>query len=114
MSKDDSRMWGGRFNEPTDAFVQAFTASVAFDRRLAHADIEGSLAHAKMLKHIGVLNSDELTAITYGLQQIRDEIDADRVMFAEHECKLTGASKPVDSIATHGHPIDCSVVLSCP
>lgn len=78
MSKDDSRMWGGRFNEPTDAFVQAFTASVAFDRRLAHADIEGSLAHAKMLKHIGVLSSDELTAITYGLQQVRDEIDADR------------------------------------
>jgi argininosuccinate lyase len=71
-------MWGGRFNEPTDAFVQAFTASVAFDRRLAHADIEGSLAHAKMLHHIGVLSSDELTAITYGLQQIRDEIDADR------------------------------------
>ena len=54
MSKDDSRMWGGRFNEPTDAFVQAFTASVAFDRRLAHADIEGSLAHAKMLKMVTV------------------------------------------------------------
>jgi len=78
MSKDDSRMWGGRFSEPTDEFVQSFTASVAFDRRLAHADIEGSLAHAKMLKHIGVLNSDELTAIEYGLQQIRDEIDAGR------------------------------------
>ena len=75
MSKDDTRMWGGRFNEPTDEFVQAFTASVAFDRRLAHADIEGSRAHAMMLKHIGVLSSDELTAIKYGLQQIREEID---------------------------------------
>src|SRR5210317_514007 len=75
MSKDDSRMWGGRFNEPTDEFVQAFTASVGFDRRLAYADIEGSRAHAMMLKHIGVLNSDELTAIKYGLQQIREEID---------------------------------------
>jgi argininosuccinate lyase len=69
-------MWGGRFNQPTDEFVQAFTASVGFDRRLAHADIEGSRAHAMMLKHIGVLSSDELTAIKYGLQQIRDEIDA--------------------------------------
>ncbi|MFZ9037683.1 MAG: argininosuccinate lyase [Gammaproteobacteria bacterium] len=78
MSKDDSRMWGGRFNEPTDEFVQAFTASVAFDRRLAHADIEGSRAHAMMLKHIGVLSSDELTAIKYGLQQIREEIDEGR------------------------------------
>ncbi|MCP4765870.1 MAG: argininosuccinate lyase [Gammaproteobacteria bacterium] len=76
MSKDDSRMWGGRFNEPTDEFVQSFTASVSFDRRLARADIEGSNAHAMMLKHIGVLNTDELTAIQYGLQQIRDEIDA--------------------------------------
>ena len=75
MSKDDSRMWGGRFDEPTDEFVQAFTASVGFDRRLAHVDIEGSCAHAMMLKHIGVLNSDEHTAIKNGLQQIRDEID---------------------------------------
>jgi argininosuccinate lyase len=69
-------MWGGRFNEPTDEFVQTFTASVSFDRRLAYADIEGSRAHAMMLKHIGALNSDELTAIKYGLQQIREEIDA--------------------------------------
>ncbi len=76
MSKDDSRMWGGRFNEPTDEFVQAFTASVGFDRRLAGADIEGSRAHAMMLKHIGVLDSDELNAIKGGLQQIRDEIDS--------------------------------------
>ena len=72
MSKDDTRMWGGRFNQPTDEFVQAFTASVGFDQRLAHADIEGSRAHAMMLKHIGVLSSDELTAIKYGLQQIRE------------------------------------------
>jgi argininosuccinate lyase len=55
--------------------VQAFTASVGFDHRLADADIEGSRAHAMMLKRIGVLNSDELTAIKYGLQQIREEID---------------------------------------
>jgi argininosuccinate lyase len=78
MSKDDSRMWGGRFSEPTDEFVQAFTASVGFDRRLAHADIEGSRAHAMMLKYIGVLDADELTAIEDGLQQIRDEIDTDK------------------------------------
>ena len=44
-----SKLWGGRFAEPTDAFVQRFTASEAFDRRLASQDIRGSLAHAKML-----------------------------------------------------------------
>jgi len=77
MSKKDTRMWGGRFNEPTDEFVQAFTASVNFDRRLAAADIEGSLAHAKMLARIGVLDGEELQSIEQGLGQIGDEIDAD-------------------------------------
>ncbi len=76
MSNKDTRMWGGRFNEPTDEFVQRFTASVGFDRRLAHADIAGSLAHAAMLAKIGVLTADELAAIEKGLEQIRGEIDA--------------------------------------
>ena len=67
-------MWGGRFNEPTDAFVEAFTASVSFDQRLALVDIQGSLAHAKMLHKIGILNNDELAAIESGMAQIRDEI----------------------------------------
>ena len=78
MSKKDSRMWGGRFNEPTDEFVQAFTASVSFDQRLAGADIDGSLAHAKMLQQIGVLETDELAQIESGLAQIRDEIEQGR------------------------------------
>ena len=82
MSKDDSRMWGGRFNEPTDEFVQTFTASVGFDHRLAHADIVGSRAHAMMLKHIGVLTADELTAIKHGLQQVREEIDAGKFIWS--------------------------------
>ncbi|MGD8348810.1 MAG: argininosuccinate lyase [Gammaproteobacteria bacterium] len=76
MSKKDSRMWGGRFNEPTDEFVQAFTASVSFDKRLAAVDIEGSLAHAKMLARVGVLDDGELKSIEQGLAQIGDEIDA--------------------------------------
>ncbi len=68
-------MWGGRFNEPTDAFVQAFTASVSFDQRMALVDIEGSLAHAKMLRRIEILNDEELTSIESGMAQITDEID---------------------------------------
>jgi len=70
----DDRMWGGRFQEPTDAFVQAFTASVDFDRRLAKVDIEGSLAHARMLQRIGVLDEDERLSIERGLAQISSEI----------------------------------------
>ena len=74
MSKKESSMWGGRFSEPTDEFVQAFTASVAFDQRLALADIAGSLAHAKMLQHVGVLTDAELQAIETGLDKISTEI----------------------------------------
>ncbi|HEY7775944.1 MAG TPA: argininosuccinate lyase, partial [Kineobactrum sp.] len=53
---DTSKLWGGRFNEPTDQFVQRFTASVEFDQRMAREDILGSLAHAEMLCSIGVLS----------------------------------------------------------
>ena len=77
MTKKDSRMWGGRFNEPTDAFVEAFTASIDFDQRLALVDIEGSLAHAKMLHKIGILNQEELAAIESGMIQIVDEVTGD-------------------------------------
>lgn len=68
-------MWSGRFNEPTDAFVEAFTASVSFDQRMAMADIQGSLAHANMLHRIGLLDDTEHADIENGLNQIRDEIN---------------------------------------
>ncbi len=67
-------MWSGRFNEPTDAFVEAFTASVSFDQRMALVDIEGSLAHAKTLHRIEVLSDEELAAIEKGMLQITEEI----------------------------------------
>ncbi|MCI0507027.1 MAG: argininosuccinate lyase [Gammaproteobacteria bacterium] len=67
--------WGGRFTEPTDAFVEAFTASVSFDQRLYAQDIAGSIAHARMLAKIGVLTSEEYEAIVEGLQAIKDEIE---------------------------------------
>jgi len=76
MSKEpDSRMWGGRFQEQTDAFVEAFTASVEFDQRLAKVDIQGSIAHAKMLHRIGILTATEFESIQQGLATIRDEIE---------------------------------------
>jgi argininosuccinate lyase len=72
--KDNDSLWGGRFNEATDSFVQRFTASVAFDQRLASQDIRGSLAHARMLTRAGVLGEDELTSIETGLDRIGAEI----------------------------------------
>lgn len=66
--------WGGRFQEATDAFVAQFTASVNFDKRLAEADILGSLAHAQMLVKQGILSAEDGTAIATGLNQVREEI----------------------------------------
>ncbi|WP_019528436.1 argininosuccinate lyase [Dasania marina] len=78
MSEQDPTIkpWGGRFSEPTDAFVERFTASVDFDQRLYHHDINGSLAHAKMLAKVGVLSEDEYQSIQTGLEEIRAEIVA--------------------------------------
>ena len=66
--------WGGRFQESTDAFVAAFTASVGFDQRLALEDIAGSRAHAAMLVKQGVLSEADGEAIARGLDAIADEI----------------------------------------
>ena len=68
--------WGGRFSEPTDAFVERFTASVTFDQRLYHHDINGSLAHAQMLTKVDVLTEEEYQQIETGLEEIRSEIEA--------------------------------------
>jgi argininosuccinate lyase len=69
------RTWSGRFAEPVADTVKRYTASVDFDRRLAQADIAGSLAHARMLAHAGVIAPEDLAAIERGLAQIRGEIE---------------------------------------
>ena len=80
--QNSPELWGGRFSEPTDAFVQRFTASEAFDRRLAVYDIAGSRAHADMLAFTGVLTADENAAIQQGLQDVLAEIEADRFIWS--------------------------------
>ncbi len=74
--KPADKLWGGRFNEPTDAFVEDFTASVGFDRRLYRQDIAGSIAHATMLARQGVLSEGDAAQIVAGLEGIRDAIEA--------------------------------------
>ena len=73
-SSDQNKLWGGRFSEPTDAFVEAFTASVQFDQRMYRQDIEGSRAHARMLNKVGVLSDDDLHSLLQGLDQVEEEI----------------------------------------
>ena len=74
MSSDSNTMWGGRFQEPTDAFVERFTASVQFDQRLYQQDIRGSIAHASMLAKVKVLSEDEAKQIIDGLNAIAEDI----------------------------------------
>jgi len=66
--------WSGRFGEPVSEVVRRYTASEHFDRRLADADIAGSLAHARMLAAVGVLTGDDLAAIERGMETIRGEV----------------------------------------
>ena len=74
--------WSGRFNEPVAERVKRFTASVGFDQRLARVDIDGSLAHARMLCHVGVLSGPDLADIERGLGQIRQDIDGGRFVWS--------------------------------
>ena len=66
--------WSALFSEPMSELVQRYTASVFFDKRLASADITGSLAHAEMLAAQGIISADDLAAIQKGMAQIREEI----------------------------------------
>jgi len=71
---NSEKLSSARFAQATDAFVEVFTASVDFDKRMAQQDIEGSIAHAKMLTHCGILTEAERDAIIQGLNQISTEI----------------------------------------
>jgi argininosuccinate lyase len=71
----DKKMWGGRFTEPTNELVEAFTESVSFDSRLYRQDIQGSIAHSKMLAEIGVLTAAEAESIETGLLAIQKQIE---------------------------------------
>jgi len=75
-SNQKAKLWGGRFSESTDAFVEAFTASIDFDQRLYQHDIAGSRAHAQMLQKVGILTKQEMQDIHQGLDEILAEIEA--------------------------------------
>ncbi len=73
MSKD--KLWGGRFTQPTDKFVEEFTASIDFDKRLYRQDIKGSIAHARMLGRQGIIAQADVDSIVGGLEEILVRIE---------------------------------------
>ena len=77
-----AKLWGGRFSKNTNELVDAFNASISFDKRLYHEDIRGSMAHAKMLAQCGIISQDDADAIVKGLQDILKDIEAGKFEFA--------------------------------
>ena len=66
--------WGGRFSAQPDALMQVFGESVSFDKRLAPYDLKGSLGHATMLAHVGLLSSEEFAEIKQGITELEEEV----------------------------------------
>ena len=79
--KKNEKLWGGRFQDAADPLMEAFTQSVSYDRLLAHFDIQGSKAHAAMLKAQKLLTEEEWQAIDKGLDEIAEEIDKGTFVF---------------------------------
>jgi argininosuccinate lyase len=75
------KLWGGRFEKTTDALVEDFHSSISFDQRLYKQDIQGSIAHARMLGEIGVLTSEEAEQIIEGLGEILSDIKEGKIEF---------------------------------
>lgn len=75
--------WDGRFSEPTDKAVEAFTASIDIDGRLYNYDIDGSIAHCKTLARAGVITEKEAMALTEGLEKVRGEISRGELEFCD-------------------------------
>jgi argininosuccinate lyase len=71
----DDKVWGGRFQEGLDEVLDRFNASIGFDRRLAAQDIEGSMAHCRMLAKQGILTEDEGARMVEALAEIRREME---------------------------------------
>ncbi len=67
--------WDGRFAEGTDTSVEAFTSSIQIDKRLYPYDIDGSVAHCRMLAHVGIITSEEASELVQGLGRIKRDLD---------------------------------------
>ncbi|MFP4225515.1 MAG: argininosuccinate lyase [Desulfobacterales bacterium] len=75
--------WDGRFSEPTDKAVERFSSSIDIDKRLYQHDINGSIAHCRMLGKCGILTADEAHAIIEGLEKVRAEIEQGQFEFTD-------------------------------
>jgi argininosuccinate lyase len=75
-SSSANQQWGGRFAEGPSAIMAAINASIGFDRKMWRQDIQGSLAHAAMLRHVGIISAEDEATIRGGLAKIAARIEA--------------------------------------
>ena len=81
QEKENTKLWGGRFDSPTSSIMERIGESISFDHRLFKHDIRGSIAHSKNLHRIGVLSEREMNSILSGLEQIEKEIEENKLPF---------------------------------
>ena len=77
-----AQLWGGRFTKETDQLVYNFNASLSFDKKLYRQDIQGSMAHVKMLAKQGILTEQEKDEILEGLTGILQDIEEKKLEFS--------------------------------
>ena len=82
-NKTQHSLWGGRYAEGPGAIMREINASIGFDRKMWRQDIRGSLAHAAMLAHVGIISAEDEAAIRQGLTEIGTEIEAGNFAFSE-------------------------------
>ena len=81
-TEEHYEIWAGRFQKETDTLVNDFNSSIGFDARLYRQDIQGSIAHARMLGQQGIIEAHEAEKIVEGLEAILADIEADKVEFS--------------------------------
>ena len=99
-----AKLWGGRFNKNTNELVDAFNASINFDKRLYHEDIRGSIAHANMLAQTGIIPDEDGKKIVQGLKQILADIEEGKFEFevSLEDIHMNIESRLTDAIGSAG------------
>ena len=82
MNKGSEKLWGGRFSQSTDELMEKFNASIDVDRRLYESDIEGSIAHVKMMAKESIIIQSEADALIKGLGKVKKQIENNEIKFS--------------------------------
>ena len=88
------KLWGGRFQKETDTLVNDFNSSIQFDQRLCREDLQGSMAHAKMLGDCGIISQKDAAAIQTGLEGILADVAAGKVEYPADAADRGGRQVP--------------------